>query len=55
MLWPVSIYQSITSRYCIKMVKHMIMQGMLHRQHNSPGTLVSEAKDLREIRMEQFQ
>jgi len=37
---------AVTSRHCTKMAKHRITQTT---QHDSPGTLVSATKDLREI------
>jgi len=44
---PVSLCPSVTSRSSTKTAKHRITQTT---PHDSPGTLVSEAKDLREIR-----
>jgi len=42
----VSVRLSVTRRYCIKTAKHRIAQVT---PHDSAGTLVSDAKDLREI------
>ena len=44
---PVSVRPSVTSRSSTKTAKRRITQTT---PHDSPGTLVSEAKDLREIR-----
>ena len=42
----VSVHPSVTSRYCVKTAKYRITQIT---PHESPGTPVSNAKDLRKI------